>query len=117
MRTRNLFCCSLLLLLCLGHYGQSQCLPEVTAHSRNATTGQHEILIASVSSPARCTFELYDLYQGKVVDTNITSIYSSDGEVVFRNVPTGRYTIYVSSEGCSEKRTLGGIQGISVGNE
>lgn len=61
------------------------------------------------------TVKLYDLYLGKIIDEKKVVLTNEKTEV-FKNVKPSLYTIYVETDRCEKPLSLGGINGIKIGD-
>lgn len=74
------------------------------------------IYISLKGDPSSYTFQLYDLVQGKVIEEKVANNLSKGMKtLLFENVPSSTYTIYVRKKNCENHITLGGMGGIVVG--
>lgn len=94
---------------------QDQCKTEIEYSVREVTPSNFSIALQSSQSIKNVHVQLFDLYEGKVVqEKNI-----GDGMLMKREVFTGvkasLYIIYIRYDGCSKARSLGGIEGIKIG--
>ena len=61
--------------------------------------------------------KLYDLNNGKLLETKTVFFTQNENKLVFKNLITGRYTVYIKAAGCDNSRTIGGITGIYLTSE
>jgi hypothetical protein len=108
-----------ILLLLVGFatsaYAQDICASKIDVSVNEVSKSQFDIALKSSESIANAKVQLYDLYQGKVIQEKTVQIGFGESEVVFTKVKPSRYTIVVKYDGCEKGKTLGGIGGITVG--
>lgn len=69
-----------------------------------------DIYISLNEGSSSYTFKLYDVFQGKVIKEKVLNDIKVDENVLlFDNVASSTYIIYVSREGCDIERSIGGM--------
>src|SRR5258706_8213120 len=76
----------------------------------------YQMLLQAKGNGALFQIKLYDLYSGAVVEEKPLQLNVNEEKVAFERVKPSHYIIYISSESCTKQRSLGGIEGIKVGN-
>jgi hypothetical protein len=94
----------------------SPCDYEVKYKVRHTGTEGYQISLRATGNGALFKITLYDLYSGVTVEEKQVQLGSNDEKVAFERVKPSHYLIYISSEFCPKQRSLGGIEGIKVGN-
>ena|SRR5258706_2074623 len=89
---------------------------EVKYKVSHTGTGGYQISLQATGNGALLKIALYDLYSGETVEEKQVQLGSNDEKVAFERVKPSHYLIYISSEACPKQRSLGGIEGIKVGN-
>ncbi len=92
------------------------CDYEVKYKVRHTGTEGYQIALRATGNGALFRIKLYDLYSGETVEEKQVQLGSNDETVAFERVKPSHYLIYISSESCPKQRSLGGIEGIKVGN-
>ena len=100
--------------LCIKN-GFGQCQFEVQYSVEKKSGSTYSISLESKTTLTSVKVQLYDLFQGKVLDEKEIYILATGGQEVFRNIPPSKYTIIIRMDGCDKPKTLGGINGISIG--
>lgn len=96
-------------------FGQDLCQSNVDFSIKEVTKGNFEIMLQSSSTLSKAQVKLYDLYTGKVVQERSLADGRLSGQSIFKNVKPSRYTILIKFDGCDKGISLGGIEGIKVG--
>ncbi|RAV99576.1 hypothetical protein [Pseudochryseolinea flava] len=92
---------------------QDLCKTKVDFEVKEISKGSFEISLKSSRSISQAQVKLYDLYSGKVIQEK--TVVLSSNPSLFRNVKSSRYTVLITFEGCSKGISVGGIEGIKVG--
>lgn len=89
---------------------------EIFHKVTQAQNGDFQISLEARGDGGFFKIQLYDLYTGQVVEEKQLALSTNNEKVIFESVKPSRYTIYVSSASCPKRKSLGGIEGIKVGN-
>lgn len=105
----------LLVGLAINAFGQDICTAKIDFAVNEVSKSQFEISLKSSENLSNARVQLYDLYTGKVVKEKNVQSGLTQREVVFTSVKPSRYTIIIKHDGCTKQKTLGGIEGIKIG--
>jgi hypothetical protein len=109
----------LLLIIFMGiacpAFSQDPCKTEIEYSVRELTPSNFSIALQSSQSIKNVHVQLFDLYQGKVVQEKTIGDVTFSKREVFTGVKASLYIIYIKYDGCSKARSLGGIEGIKIG--
>ena len=94
--------------------GQTNCNPDIKYSVREKSSGA-SISLRSEETVAKAEITLYDLYSGVTVQTKKISLMNYETEI-FAKVKNAVYVIFVRIEGCAKVKSIGGKEGIKVGN-
>jgi hypothetical protein len=92
----------------------AQCQLEVQ-YSVQKNGNSYSLFLDSQTPTGSVKVQLYDLYQGKIIAEREISSLTIDPREVFRDIAPSKYALFVSAEGCDQPKTLGGLNGISIG--
>ena len=110
----------LITLLCLIYSGQSvaigPCDFELQYRVSQARNGSFQISLETKGNSVFLRIKLHDLYSGLTVEEKQVQLNENDERIAFETVKPSLYVIYFSSASCPRQRTLGGIEGIKVGD-
>lgn len=106
--------CVIVWTVCMGH-AFGQCNYDVHYTIEEKSDSSFSILLKSEIPLNAVSVQLYDLFQGKVLQESRVSSLTSIIQEVFRNVPPSKYAIIIQTDNCDKAKTLGGIQGINIG--
>jgi hypothetical protein len=94
---------------------QPACNAEIKHSIHEQSTSSYSIRLKSDVSIVNAEIILHDLFLGTAVQTKVMSITSRETEI-FTNLKASRYVIYVKQDGCKRLKSVGGMEGIKVGN-
>lgn len=106
--------CVIVWIVCIEH-ASGQCKFDVRYTIEEKADNSFSILLKSEIPLNSISVQLYDLFQGKVLEEKQIPSLTAVNQEVFTNVQPSKYAIIIQSESCDKPSTLGGIQGISIG--
>jgi hypothetical protein len=112
---KSVLCTVFFIALSMSLYAQDQCKPQVKYTVKEKSSNSYSISLQSNSNITSPSLELYDLYEGKVVDSKQVGSIRGQQEI-FKNVKPSLYIIYIKQEGCTRPFGVGGKEGIKVGS-
>src|SRR5687768_6410335 len=104
-----------IMFLAFSFNSAAQCDSKIEYSHKKRPDSGHALYLHSALPLNAVKVQLYDLYQGKVVEERVISALSSAETEAFKNIKPSVYTIYISINGCNKPITLGGINGIKIG--
>ena len=75
----------------------------------------YSVFLHSETTLTSIKIQLYDLLQGKILEEKQIDALTNMRKEVFKNIPPSRYSIIIRMDECDKPKTLGGINGISIG--
>jgi hypothetical protein len=96
-------------------YAQNQCTLKIDHSVIDNGPKGYSIALESKVPLANVHVQLVDLYTGKVTEEKDVVGGISNKQVIFNQVKTSLYVVYVKYDGCEKARSVGEIQGIKVG--
>ena len=106
--------CAVVSILCLEHTF-AQCHYDVQYAIEKQSDNAYSVLLKSETTLTSIKVQLYDLFQGKVLEEREIPSLTIVSQEVFQNIPPSRYAIIIRTDDCDKPKTLGGIAGISIG--
>ncbi|WP_340154120.1 hypothetical protein [uncultured Marivirga sp.] len=79
--------------------------------------GVYSLTLKNENTSGSFEVKLYDLNNGKIIDTKTLQFSSGEEKLSFLNIVPGRYAIYIKDNNCNISRTLGGPTGIDLTSE
>jgi hypothetical protein len=98
-------------------FGQDKCKAKIDYTITEGPSNTYSIALQSAESLNNPEIELFDLYQGKTIQKKQTGDGLRSKKIVFTNVKPSLYILYVKQNGCAKTQSVGGINGIKVGNK
>jgi len=95
--------------------GQDICNANLDFAIKEVSKSYFEVSLQSSQAITNAKVQLYDLYTGKVVQEKLIPNGLAQQQVVFTKVRPSHYTILVKYDGCSKVKSIGGIEGIKIG--
>jgi hypothetical protein len=93
-----------------------QCNPSFDYSIESKTGSEYSLLLKKGDySTARYTIQLYDLYQGKVIQEKSAPFSGDEKKVVFDKIKPSLYILYIKAEACKEVIVVGKKEGIKIG--
>lgn len=100
--------------LSIGH-ALGQCEFKVQYSIEKKSESTYSIYLKSETTLASIKIQLYDLFQGKVLEEKEIYSLTTVGQEVFKNIAPSKYAIIIRMDNCDKPKTLGGKDGISIG--
>lgn len=106
--------CVIAPILCLQE-AFGQCHHDVQYAIEEKSENSYSILLKSETTLTSIKIQLYDLFQGKILEEKEIHSLTIASQEIFMNIPPSRYAIIIRTDNCDKPKTLGGIEGISIG--
>jgi hypothetical protein len=106
--------CVIVSILCLEH-AFGQCQFEVKYSVEKKSESAFSIYLQSETALASVKIQLYDLFQGKVLEEKEIYSLTTVAQEIFKNISPSKYAIIITMDNCDKPKTLGGIDGINIG--
>jgi hypothetical protein len=100
----------------LTGFSQDKCKTRIDHSVVESPSKQYSIALQSTENLRNAEVELYDLYLGKTVAKKHVGNGLRTKQTVFSGVKPSLYLIYIKHDECPRVQSVGGIQGIKVGN-
>jgi hypothetical protein len=109
---------TILLLACcfLTLSAQEKCKPPVEFSVKEIADNAFAISLKSQTPLSRSEISLIDAYSGDMIEKKTINSSLTTKQEIFKNVKPSRYILYIKQEGCERAYSIGGIEGIEVGN-
>jgi hypothetical protein len=109
---------TILLLACcfLTLSAQEKCKTVVEFSVKEVASNAFIISLQSPRSLSGSEISLVDAYSGELTEKKKINSSLTTKQEVFKNVKPSRYILYIKQEGCERAYSIGGIDGIEVGN-
>ena len=95
--------------------GRGQCDAKYEYSVRETAPNQYSIEIKADQFAGPVSIVLQDLYTGEKINEKDVEITNRVIEV-FQNLKPSLYIIYIKKKGCDKAVSLGGVEGIKIGN-
>lgn len=109
---------TILLLACcfLTLSAQEKCKTPVEFSVKESPNNAFSISLQSQQPISGSEVSLVDAYSGELKEKKKINSSLTTKQEVFKNVRPSRYILYIKQEGCERAYSIGGIDGIEVGN-
>jgi hypothetical protein len=97
-------------------FSQDKCKTRIEYAVVESPSKGYSITLQSSENLRNADVELYDLYLGKTVAKKYVGNGLRNKQTVFSGLKPSLYLIYVKHDDCPRAQSVGGIQGIKVGN-
>jgi hypothetical protein len=91
------------------------CDTDIVQRVSQNTAGAYQLSLEARNGGGLYKAQLYNLYSGEIVETKQIQLVENSETVVFERIKPSLYTIYISSEACPKRKSVGGINGIRIG--